>query len=1192
VWTPKRILVLALGFVAFFAAYVAYGSTFIGRLDGLPPLPEAYWPGEKGEIKDMPARKPVIELKLQQAFGPKCEELKRAIRLSLHARNMVLAATSFEVMKPDGKVKLTPLSVGLFGKEKGDGRAVEISTISCDVAYLTFDRKISNISEISGRKIVAAELNGRIRVVNNRRRAQRDEDLVVTIPVGPVYYDDVRHRIWTSDRVHLEDFKSKPQPHDLKGHGMEMELQVETPAAQPGAPRQKRGETISGVKRIVLRNDVDMHLYVDGDSRFLAPAKEPETGKGPAAVKGPTPAKPKPPPAEKAHVHIRTPGTFDYQIFKDHDTAVFDVPAHPRGRKLSQPEDVTVIRHHPQGGTDQLICKHLNLLLRRKDPAASGTAPARPAAATSSPGVESGVDVETAHATAPPNNVVLTSDAEKLVAHGNDFFYDARRMLTILKGEPSMVAEKDGNLITARELQVQEVKPEVGGRPAPGTPAPKGHQQITAYGPGQIDMVDRNADGRPPAGAPPGRPGVKAPERRPIRAIWSELLTSTKDGPLDLLVLTGDAQFIDSDHDQNLKADVLKVWLGPGEVAKTATPAGTAPGGRRPQHVDATGNVEARSKEMHVHDTSKLVVWFRDVPAETLPGGAKEMAGGKTAGVGRSGAPSLGGKTNTMVSKSGTGAEPKGNGELSASGGVAKPLPVGPPEPPAKSVGKPGEREGPTLGPPEPVKPEEKARPIDLKARTVEAWVLRSPVKNSLEHLRAEGSVHVRQDPAKPEEKDTDVQGDVLQMWSRPEGNFLVVSGDMGELRMDKIYIVGPEVNIDQVENKSWVYGPGAMMMDSNTDFQGAPLAKPVPLTVHWDKRMFFKGDSAEFLGGIQADQQNARLACHHLHVFFDKKVSLKEGNKGEQPAKVRDLICDGDVRIEDSAYEGDRLMKYQIVHAQVVEVRSLEPDGAAPRKPGPGGKPASDGNEVHASGGGSVRIVQRGGTDPAALPAPGAPAPRPPAKPATPAKLRGKPAPGAGGKAPAESDELKLTYVTFGKRMDANSRTNTAQFWENVRVLNLPCDEGSYKRPIDFDVVLATELPEGAMYLSCARLKVLDRPENGKPNQQMEAYDRVYVQGNSYYARADAVFYNQAKSQIILEGRDGGMATLFKRTGGPGSPYDRVSGKKILYYQQTGRTEVFGADDVSGISTPSGPPAPTPPKTTTTPAPGRPGSR
>src|SRR5262245_29029316 len=120
-WTPKRIIMLNGCFAAFFTLYLSYAFSGIGRIDGLPPLPEAYRPeeGQGGEVR-VPDRRTFsrLDLRLKEAFGAGCEERKWAIRLDLHKRNMVLAAQQFQ-LTPDGRVCLTPLSVALFGKDRG-----------------------------------------------------------------------------------------------------------------------------------------------------------------------------------------------------------------------------------------------------------------------------------------------------------------------------------------------------------------------------------------------------------------------------------------------------------------------------------------------------------------------------------------------------------------------------------------------------------------------------------------------------------------------------------------------------------------------------------------------------------------------------------------------------------------------------------------------------------------------------------------------------------------------------------------------------------------------------------------------------------------------------------------------------------------------------------------------------------------
>jgi lipopolysaccharide export system protein LptA len=1094
VWTPKRILLLALGFLVFLTVYVAYAASSLGRINGLPPLPDIYEPGERPDGPLIVGPRPSkIEAKLVEAFGPDCPELTRAIRLELHSKNMVLASSTFQLLS-DGRVSLTPLSAAVFGKDKRDGRGVEINSIRCRFANLTFDRPISNLSEISGRKLVLAELNGEIEIINNRRTPQRDDDLTVYIPVGPLRYNEAEHLIKTLDVVHLIDHASKPKPHDICGRGMEMELQVEAPPPpQPGqpGPRKAKGESITGVKRIVLQSNVEMHLYTGGNNGFPNATRGTQPAPAARAHAAKAPATPQGPPAAKAHVYISTPGQFQYEFCKDHDLATFDVRRAAGGKPSDLPQFVTVVRHHDElGTTDQLVCEHLVLRLRHKEnkPAGPGAKPAPPAPGTD----EAAIEIETAHATG--GEVTVTSDAEKLSAHGTDFFYDAGKGRAVLKGAPDMWAERDRSVIHARELQIVEVKP-----PPGAGPDAKGYQEVVALGPGSIDLAEKEPD-KKPGGAEPERDA----EKKTTHAYWNDRLTSAKDGPNDVLTLTGSARFVDDEHEQTLQAEVLKVWFAPAEKKdEKAKPAAepkaqTSP---RPQHVEATGNVRAHSRELHVHDSSRLVVWFRDVAPEA----------GAVIPPARA--------TPTLVA----GPAPA---PAAPPGPAGRPAPATPGAPAAPQAGKP---DGPD-------------RPIDLSARSVEAWVLRQGEKSTLEKLFTEGNVHVKQAPAKPEERGVDIVGKTLQMTYSPAGNYLVVTDeeDLAKLLMDKIYILGPEVNIDQATNKAWVHGPGGMQMESATNFQGGALDHTVPLTVNWSKDMLFKGTGeqfVEFRGGIQAVQENARLACECMQVFFDRPISLKEGNRPDQPARVSRLFCDGGVRVEDTTRDKDRVVKYQYLTAR--ELRMIqEPDGAAPR---PDGKPA--GNDVRAAGPGTARVFQAGAVDPLAPPPP---AGRPPAKPA--------------------QEEMKLTFISFQDTMKANNRTNTAKFWGNVRVLSLPADNPHLE--IDLDVIVGKQqLPKGAMYLRCERLEVLDQPYNGRSNQQMEAHDRVSVWSEEFRATCDDLYYNQAKDQVILDGHR--TQARLEKVAVQGAKPQVLTGKKIIYNRTTGDAKVEGGDSISGDQLP-----------------------
>jgi hypothetical protein len=1179
VWTPKRIFLLVLGFSLFCGGYFTYSYVF-GALDGLPPLPGALLEPlpDDGTMTVEPRRTSTTDAKLGMAFGLECSELKRAIKLELKHNNMVLATDSFQ---PDdkGRLVLRPFSIAVFGKPKADGKDVEINTIRADVAYLTLDKpinKLINPNELNGRKITSAELNGNIEIINNRRTVRRDDDLELFIKTGPLYYDEGKHLVWTYDAIHMTDRQSKPKPHEVWGKGMEMELLVETPPPpQPGQPHQhqQKQESITGVKRITLQSNVEMHLYVDGHSGFMNESDKKQAAKPQPA--GNAVEKPRPDARdteakaadaeEKAHLQITTPGRFNYLFFKDYDMAHFEVtpgtPAPPVG--ASTPQDVIVLRQNPiTKKIDHLICQVLDLrLLRKENKETSGakgakTAPATPPAPAKNeqPEGDQSITIEWVHATAPNGMVTLTSDQERLtVTEVDDLQYDARTKVTTLKSGQRLKAVKDDdkgeNTLFARELNIQE-------KPVPNSD--KTYQHALATGPGQIDILDKKTN------------------KVVQHAYWNDLLTSTKDertltakGEMqDLLILTGKARFVDDEHAQSLQADTLKVWFSPAEkpAVENATPA-PAPAanssstlgpasGVKAEHIEALGHVVTDSRQLTVHDTARLVVWFRDAPPSQLPAPQELDAQVRTTLPPQAVPPPVPGDVPQPL--------PAGPALTPSSPAKNNPVVVDAAKPVAADAAKPAHAAAGEQ-PASQKKTEEPARPVDLSARSIEAWVLRETTKEgpkeTLEKLWAEGLVHVTQEPAKPGDKGVDITGDRLNLIYHIEGDELTVFANeenLARLQMDKILILGPEVHIDQVANKAWVVGPGAMEIDSETSLSGKPLEEREPLKILWQKSMLVHGIYAEFNVGIQAEQQQhqlatadkpatrspAKMACNTLRVYFDKPISLKEGNnKGEESPKVQSLLCDQNARVSEETYEnGNKLVKYTRLEATTIQQLTLAPPDEDPHNPAK----KDAGNELRASAPGWLIVVQQGGIDPLEQPA----------EPKQPGKA-GKPAPKPAAK-PAD-DQLKLTLVEFAGSMYANSKTNFASFRKNVRVINLPVDDPF--KEVDIDVTLS-QMPDGATYLSCQHLEVYTREENGKKYQEMHAYDQAAIQSKLFWGRAAVIHFDEAKDQVIFDSSPGCKATLYK-FGQVGGKPQQVRGDKIIYHRKSGEFDGVNISEV-----------------------------
>jgi lipopolysaccharide export system protein LptA len=1057
VWTPKRVLLLAGGFVLFLTAYGVY-SHFLGGIDGLPSLPEEYAPMSTGQLPPLPpVSENEAERKLRVAFGEDCDEAKRKIKLELEAKGVVLAAQQM-TFRQDGRVLLTPFSVALFGKERPESRFPEINTVRCQEALLTFDKPVNNETEMFGRKIIAGELRGDIWIFNNRGTPQHDDDISL-FTQGPLKYEEALHRIWTEEVVQVTDPQYKPKLTTIAGTGMYLYLTSDPRPTNspPASPPKTKKETVTGVERIELRSDVEMNLWVDARSGFLGSSKNRQEGEAPAEPL--PPSRKDAPPPEKAKVVITTQGPFCYNLRTDH--ATFDLSP----RAVSRPNVVTVHRvNEPEGKYDQLDCDHLELQFHRKDTGTPQPTPdERP----------DGLDIESARATG--KEVVLTSDAEVLEARGNDFYYDRRTHLSTLKGSPRMWALKEGNEIEAPELQLFDVK---------------GGQQATAVGEGHIRMLD------------------KAKGTRPLEARWKEKLIYAKDGPHDLLTLKGDATFLDHEHGQELQAQLLKVWLEPSE--ETAGPAESDHQRRKPHHLDAIGQVSANSPEMRVHDSERLVIAFKDAP------------------------PAQGRLPSEPPAPS---AASRGGADLKS---------VLPDKPASGTASQSVLPEKPANGsdPPGPAKPK---KPMDLSARLIKADVLRSGSKNDLDKVWCEGAVRVVQEPATPEDKAIDIRGETLQLTHHVDGNVLAVTGEQAHVQHDKLLIIGPEVNIDQTTNEAWVNGPGAMRMPSQKNFDGSDRVKPVDLVVHWNKHMLFDGKEARFWGNIQAEQDTGRLACQVMRVDFDRPVSLRDGSMNGPSPKVQKLVCDQDVWVEDSTWQGARLVSSKLIRCPVLDMDN---------------DTETDESLVNASGPGLVRIFQLG-TKGEVLPAPpsGTSSRAASAPPAGNGAVRRQP---AGATKPAsatpakQEEEFKLTQITFMGKMFGNNKTRVVTFLDGVRVVHVPTDDPNLKINED-------RPPPGSLNLNCERLQVLSHKLQGdRTYQEMIATGRVAVEGQAFSGRADIVKYDESMEKITLEGTASNLAVLEQQPSAGSEPEKKLKGRKIIYMRLTGEAHVEGGRGIT----------------------------
>jgi hypothetical protein len=1035
-------MILVGTFLVFAGLYIVYAH-LLGGINGLPPLPEAYETEASGGSETPPPLPSDnnAEQKLHQAFGLVYDEIKSyKIKMELQSRGMVLATQNFEILS-DGRLKLSPFSLALFRKSPNPD-VQEINTVRSKEAILAFDRPISSLADMGNRKIIAGTLTGddtlggNITLVNNRHSSIPTDHISLTTP-GPLYYDEAKQLIWTDAPVLVLDPHAKPRETRITGIGMDLTLKTDEPSVRgqsggDGRPRvsARRSESPTGVEKIRLQKEVDMSLSIDPRSGFLESGTETarkKTSPTPATTGASTPEQ------DASILHITTRGPFVYNLTTDR--ARFDNQAgNPDSR-------VNVNRlNETQHLNDQLLCDHLEIQFRRKNTGAARGA--------DSSAMEGGLDMESAHATG--REVILHSDAEVLDAYGTDFFYDRVTHVTTLRGSP-MRALKEGSEIEAPEMQLQDIK---------------GAQQATAQGAGRLSMLD------------------KATGKRTGTAHWTKQMVYGREGTQDALILIGDARFEDPEHHQDLRADVLKVWLEPSDAAAGAPGADH---GRKPHHLEAVGRVRALAPEMRVFDTERLVVQFHDAPfvGGQLPPRLPEP--GAKAGPA---AITLGGPQSDNPSPSAS-----GHGSKTTAADDSK-----------------------------------RKKPIDVSARVINADVLRSGSKTDLEKVRCEGSVRVHQEPSSPEDRGVDIQGEMLDLTHKLDGNILIVCGDHAQVQINQLFILGPEIHIDQTSNEAWVKGTGIMRLPTKSNLDGTPLARETQLTVSWQKEMLFNGQSAQFRSGVTASQDNGHLACEAMTVNLDRKVSLREGDKGKQPARVQQLICESDkndVWVEDKTFRDKRL-----VSSSRLKCPQLVLDNDSDN---PGEKTDS---KLNAGGPGLVRLFRLGAKNDFYGPDPGTP----PARGTGPARKSTA--------NPQSEEEFTLTAVRYEGRMYADNASGLARFYGHVLVVHVPTDNPDL--PIN-----ANHPPPGYFMLRCERLEVLKlKRADGSSTQAMKAFQRVDIEGPDFSGSADVVKFDEAKDLVVLEGSPGSPAVLESQKG-KGTPRNRLRGDQIYYSPKSGEAHV-----------------------------------
>jgi hypothetical protein len=248
----------------------------------------------------------------------------------------------------------------------------------------------------------------------------------------------------------------------------------------------------------------------------------------------------------------------------------------------------------------------------------------------------------------------------------------------------------------------------------------------------------------------------------------------------------------------------------------------------------------------------------------------------------------------------------------------------------------------------------------------------------------------------------------------------------------------------------------------------------------------------------------------------------LKEGQKGDQKAKVEKVLANSKVCVLDNTKDEKGRPQAQRLVCHALAVDNAE-------------------NQLNASGPGSASALQYE-----------SPGDFDQSKQSKQVKDIGKP------------PQLTLTRILYQGQMyshQLDSTTRMSKFVGNVWVIRVPGT--SLDMQVDYE-----KIPKDGLLLQCEVLTVIERRfPDGSKSQVMEAEKKVLCRTSDMTSRAEIVRFDKSQDTILLKGSPGNPASIWQRNSS-----QPTQAQTIQYNRKDGRIVTDGVNVISGKLTPDDP--------------------
>lgn len=582
--------------------------------------------------------------------------------------------------------------------------------------------------------------------------------------------------------------------------------------------------------------------------------------------------------------------------------------------------------------------------------------------------------------------------------------------------------------------------------------------EIRAEGPGTLEGLLENED-------------------EPLRAAWGHLLEVRPDLESEngqLVSLSGGVLLEYADLGK-LESDKIYLWL-----RETGNKGVDGMPELRPDRMLAETAVSLRSRQMNA-DVTRMEIWFDEVSPEVL--------------------------SQESVS-------PEAPPVLAATGDGWRHSPSDPASPgPDGTIPLHPRQANPYYEPPA---DRNSAQRFQVGANVLQANLRVLPDGMSIAKLALDGNVRLLEtQTSKPDEEPIVLEGDRVSVVDADASHAAVAILGTRErparFQGRGLSLQAETINLNRGTNSLWTDAPGILQVQVKQDLAGQPLAGAGPLTIEWQTRMSFDGQTASFEDAVTASTQFQHLRTQVLEARLRQPIRF--ASESDQPApELSEIRCRGGVVLENHLFD-----MFGRVSQDKIEVSDLKLNLLT--------------GDLIGNGPANVTTVRRGFADPTdtASPAPAIP-------------LHG-----AGPK----------TYLRVRCQgpVSGNVLKREVSFNEQTRAVYGPV--GSWEASLDLND--PDVLDDRGAVLGCDRLTVAQMAvPGGEPSLELAATGNTVVEGRTFMARGARVSYAQSKDLLILEGDGRNDAELFRQMT-LGGQTNRAAAKKIHYWPKTKRVNMDG---------------------------------